>query len=162
MRRILSDTSNSFINWSSLCMPSCTCSVGSTWPSSSSVVDLWHIFLWHTESLTINHHHNVTATCCFVWRFTFLCFTLCLWLYSCHGCDIDCPRCLVCCSVWNRCAAVCPAWNRCATVCPAWNRGAARRAGLLCLFTALQLSQELLRVVSRTSSSPAPYGVDTI
>ena len=36
VRRILSDTSKSFINWSSLCMPSCTCSVGSTWPSSSS------------------------------------------------------------------------------------------------------------------------------
>ena len=118
------------------------------------VIDLWYIFLWHTESLTVNHHHDVTATCCFVWRFTFLCFSLCLWLYSCHGCNIDCPRRLVRCFAWSLHAAICPAWNHCAAVCPAWNRGTARRAGLLCLFAA--------PVVSRTSSSPAPYGVDTI
>ena len=78
MRRILSDTSKSFIDWSSLCVPSCTCSVGSTWPSIFLVIDLWHILLWHVEGLAVNQHHDVAATCCSVWRFTFLCFSLCL------------------------------------------------------------------------------------
>ena len=53
----------------------------------------------------------------------------------------------MCCFAWSLHAAICPAWNRCAAVWPAWNRGAARRAGLLCLFAALQLSQELFRLL---------------